>query len=133
MKFALQFIIFIICSVPLSGQKISKANAGQKEIIFENIDVAHAKKIMAASNNFVLLDVRTPEEIANGKIDNAIEMDIKAPDFKEKLATLDKEKQYIVYCHAGGRSATAMQMMKDMGFKQVYNLISGYRAWPKNK
>ncbi|MBK8346632.1 MAG: rhodanese-like domain-containing protein [Saprospiraceae bacterium] len=88
---------------------------------------------MAASNNFVLLDVRTPEEIANGKIDNAIEMDIKAPDFKEKLATLDKEKQYIVYCHAGGRSATAMQMMKDMGFKQVYNLISGYRAWPKNK
>jgi rhodanese-related sulfurtransferase len=91
--------------------------------------MAKAKDIVANKKDVVLLDVRTPEEIAQGKIDKAVELDIKDPAFRDKLNALDKTKQYMVYCYAGGRSATAMKTMKELGFKQVYNFDGGYKAW----
>lgn len=136
MKFFILSIFFAFISLNSSAQangKVTRQPKVQIETIYQDIDVETAQKIIKESPNYILLDVRTPEEIALGKIGNAIELDIKAKDFKDRLSTLDKNKQYIVYCHAGGRSATAMQMMKEMGFKQVYNLKSGFKAWPKNK
>ena len=96
---------------------------------YMNVDNATAKRIISQSKDLIIIDVRTPDEIALGKIGNALEMDIKSPDFKSNLDKLDRNKQYLVYCHAGGRSTNAMEIMKTMGFKQVYNLESGYRSW----
>ena len=103
------------------------------EPVYQNVDLATAKKIMDLNKKLVLIDVRTPEEVAQGKIGNALEMDIKANDFLDKLKSLNKDTPYMVYCHAGGRSAHAMKIMQDMGFKQVYNLDPGYRAWKQEK
>ncbi len=98
-----------------------------------NIDVATAKSLLAQSKDIVLLDVRTKGEIALGKIGNALEMDISSPDFKENLATLDKNKEYIVYCAVGGRSARAVGIMNEMGFKNIHNLQPGYNGWIQNQ
>jgi rhodanese-related sulfurtransferase len=95
-----------------------------------DVDVATAKNMVKIQgDNLVFLDVRTPEEVKVGKINGAIEMDFRNPDFDQKLAALDKTKQYMIYCYAGGLSEKVMVKMKELGFKQVYNLEHGYRSW----
>lgn len=76
-----------------------------------------------------LVDVRTPGEIQQGKIADAMEMNFHDANFQNQLESLDKEKPVLMYCAAGGRSAKAVQMMKSMGFKEIYELDGGYNAW----
>ena len=96
-----------------------------------NIDIVETKKMMEANKDIVLIDVRTPEEIARGKINNALEMNISSPEFTDKINKLDKSKEYIVYCAVGGRSATAVSMMQQVGFTKVHNLAPGYVGWSR--
>ena len=96
-----------------------------------NIDVLEAQILLKNSKDIVLIDVRTPGEIAQGKINDALEMDISSPDFQSNLNKLDKNKEYIVYCAVGGRSATAVSAMQQMGFTKVHNLASGYVGWSR--
>ncbi|MDP4588109.1 MAG: rhodanese-like domain-containing protein [Flavobacteriales bacterium] len=81
------------------------------------------------AENAIILDVRTPEEVAKGKIAGALEMDFYSDDFNEQIATLDKNKAVYVYCASGGRSGKTMSRMSDMGFMEVYNLKGGMGAW----
>ncbi len=76
----------------------------------------------------VLLDVRTPDEFADGYIRDAVNMDY-YDDFKNKINTLDKNTTYFVYCKAGSRSASAADIMRKAGFKEVYELKGGILGW----
>jgi len=135
LSFALAVFVLLLSANYSYGQQAAQKNTSAiiMENVYEDIDIQTAQKIMKLSKNYILLDVRTPEEIANGKIGNALEIDIRSQDFKDKLDKLDRNGQYIVYCHAGGRSTTAAGIMREMGFKQIYNLTDGYRAWPAIK
>ena len=137
MRSALFLFLSFISLVRCNGQNAQNSNEKQPQVITDvqsaDIDVATAKNMIAKKPEIILLDVRTPEEIAAGKIDNAIEIDYKAPDFKDKLAALDKNKEYIVYCAVGGRSSKAVSIMQSLGFGKSYNLLGGYTAWSKNK
>ncbi|QYJ67540.1 rhodanese-like domain-containing protein [Flavobacterium litorale] len=83
-----------------------------------------------ADTNAVLLDVRTEDEVNNGIIPNAINIDIyKGQGFIDELETLDKTKNYYVYCAAGGRSAQACSVMNQLGFSTAYNLLGGISQW----
>lgn len=85
---------------------------------------------LAADNNAVVLDVRTPEEVAEGIIPNAKHIDIfKGQGFIDEVETLDKSKTYFVYCKAGGRSGQACAVMNQLGFKKTYNLLGGFSQW----
>ena len=85
---------------------------------------------LAADDNAVILDVRTPEEVALGIIPNAIVIDIyKGQGFINEVEALDKSKTYYVYCKMGGRSAQACSVMNKLGFKNTYNLIGGFTEW----
>lgn len=97
---------------------------------FKNLDVA-AFKAKMNDENIVVLDVRTPEETAQGMIEGAIELNVKAPDFAKKVAELDKDKTYLVYCRSGRRSVTACDIMAEEGFSDLYNLQGGYLEWSK--
>lgn len=96
--------------------------------VYEDIDAIDFADRIGAPNT-VILDVRTPAETAGGVIEGAIELDYRSPDFADQVAKLDKEKTYLVYCASGGRSGKACSAMQDMGFREVYNLKGGYRAW----
>mgnify|MGYP006174199809 CR=1 FL=1 len=76
-----------------------------------------------------LIDVRTPEEFAEGHLENAINMDINGDNFDTSIASLDKEKPVMVYCKAGGRSAKAAAKLKEMGFKSISDLDGGITNW----
>lgn len=88
---------------------------------------AFAKKMQ--EKDVVLLDVRTPEEIAQGKIAGAAELDFRSPDFAAQVDKLDKNKTYLIYCRSGNRSGQACKMMADKGFTSLYNLAGGILAW----
>ena len=87
------------------------------------------EKLRKEQADLILIDVRTPQEVAAGKIDGAIEIDFHSPDFKTRLNALDRDKPYGVYCKKGARSAGALKMMQELGFTKVYDLEGGYDAW----
>ena len=84
-------------------------------------------------NNAVIIDVRTEEEVAVGKIPNAIHLDIyKGQGFIYEVDTLDKNKHYFVYCRVGARSANACKIMDQLGFLNTFNLLGGIELWQGN-
>lgn len=85
----------------------------------------------ASGNNIVILDVRTPGEFAAGHLEKAINLDLYSPSFKSRLAELDKNKTYIIYCRTGSRGSAALGTMTAMGFGKVYNVSGGTIAWEK--
>jgi rhodanese-related sulfurtransferase len=90
-----------------------------------NLDGFVAK--IKATPNAQLIDVRTPEEWAQGKIGSSKLISVADPKFLEQTAKLDKNKPVFVYCAVGGRSPKAAAMLQQAGFKQVYNLLgAGY-------
>ncbi len=83
----------------------------------------------AGSADFVIIDVRTPEEFAGGHIENAINIDYYASTFESDINALDKDKEYLIYCRSGNRSGQALDIMEDLGFQEVYDLGGGINAW----
>lgn len=86
-----------------------------------------------STKDAVILDVRTPEEYREGYIDKAVNIDFYDPAFKSELMKLDKTRSYFVYCKAGGRSASAAEMMRKEGFTKVFDLDGGITSWEENK
>ena len=82
-----------------------------------------------ATEDFVLLDVRTPEECNEVRIDGSVNLDFYAADFAERLAELDRSVNYVVYCNSGNRSGTTLDMMTDLGFTTVHNVDAGIVEW----
>lgn len=73
----------------------------------------------------VLLDVRTPEEFSVGHIQSAINIDFQNQSFLSDIKNLDNSKTYFVYCRSGNRSGKAISIMKENGFKNIYELQGG--------
>lgn len=84
---------------------------------------------LQANTEKQLVDVRTAGEFVQGHIEGAINADINSPNFSNAIQSLDKNKPVFVYCLSGGRSASAAQMLKEQGFKEVLNLEGGILAW----
>jgi len=87
------------------------------------------KAAIENESNAVILDVRTPEEMAQGIIPGAKNIDFRGDNFKAKLAQLDKDKTYYVYCRSGGRSGKTCNALQTAGFLNIYNLKGGITAW----
>jgi rhodanese-related sulfurtransferase len=81
------------------------------------------------NTDFVIIDVRTPGEFAQGHIENASNLDYQSETFRDELNNLDKDKTYLVYCGSGGRSAGALAIMKELGFMEAYNMLGGISQW----
>jgi phage shock protein E len=74
---------------------------------------------VAAAEARILIDVRTPEEIAAGAIEGALHLDIQDPDFDARVAELPRDEAYLVYCRSGNRSAQAIERMRALGFEDL--------------
>ncbi len=95
------------------------------------IEVAELKSLLQTQSAPQLIDVRTPEEIVEGKISTAKEIDFFDENFSSSLLSLDKSVPYVVYCRSGKRSAKTLKMMKEAGFTDVRDLNGGYNNWKK--
>lgn len=121
----MKYTLFLFLTVLFFCCKNPSTNAG-----ITNIDVQQFEE-MRVNKDVVVLDVRTPAEVAQGIVKDAVIIDIKGNDFDKKIEALDKNKTYLVYCKAGGRSAKACNKMSEQGFPKLYNLKGGYTAWAK--
>jgi len=69
----------------------------------------------------ILIDVRTPEEIAEGHLAGALFLDATDPTFVSLAQELDRDSIYVVYCRSGNRSAAAIEVMRELGFTRLYD------------
>lgn len=74
----------------------------------------------------LLLDVRTPEEFAEGYIPGAVNISVQT--LEGRMSEVPRDVPVVVYCRSGNRSATAAQMLIDAGYTQVYDL-GGIQDW----
>ena len=124
-------IVIILCGCnQSSNQQVAKnvqEDAG--EIIFLKLDkIEFGNKIQELSNA-QLVDVRTPEEYSEGFIEGAQNIDYRNDSFKENISKLNKNQPVLLYCRSGGRSGDAAEVLKDMGFLEIYDLKGGFMAW----
>ena len=76
-----------------------------------------------------IIDVRTPEEFADGHIAGAVNIPVQQADFATRIAALDPNATYAVYCRSGNRSQPAVAAMEEAGITNIYELDSGTKGW----
>jgi phage shock protein E len=78
-----------------------------------------AQEAVVLLDGRTVIDVRTPAEAAEGMVAGAVNIDFEAPDFRERVAELDRDGSYLLYCRTGNRSAQAAAIMAELGFTDV--------------
>ena len=127
-------MVSLVIGAVLTGGCVSTETVppNQETQIIENITPKEAFTLIQDNQNnpdFVILDVRTPEEFADGRIENAINLDYYSDTFQEELNKLDKNKTYLIYCRSGRRSSNALNTMKELKFREAYNMLGGIIEW----
>ncbi len=124
------FVPFLMgqgCPAPIAGG----GAAGPSPV--QNVTPAEAFALIEdhkGDPNFVILDVRSPEEVGAGHIENSIAVCLLCTDdFAGLMRDADKSKTYLVYCRTGNRSATASRIMATEGFEKIYNMTGGISQW----
>lgn len=99
------------------------------------VDIASANETYALilenadNEDFIILDVRTPEEYGGGHISEAVNLDYKSDSFRDVINLFEKDRDYLVYCHSGKRSAGAIEAMRELGFRTVFHYSGGFLSW----
>lgn len=75
----------------------------------------------AAPDGAVVIDVRTPQEYAAGHLEGALNIDVEAADFADRVGELDVDATYVLYCRSGNRAGAAAAQMAELGFAHVTN------------
>ena len=94
----------------------------------ERVDAARFAEVVT-SPGVTIIDVRTPEEYAQGHIEGAVNYNVEGPDFATQIAGLDPAGTYAVYCRSGNRSQVAVAAMSQAGINGIYELQSGITGW----
>ena len=98
----------------------------------EEINFLDLKEMQQEGENFLLIDVREPEELTPGMIPGAVALPRGMLEIEIDRFTTDKDKQIVLYCRNGGRSLLAAYMLRRMGFSNVVSLLGGYTEWSKS-
>lgn len=120
-------------ALPMLAATLLTANSGaqpQKAVPYKNVAPEEFERLTQQPKH-VILDVRTAKEFSAGHIKGAINIDVNAPDFQEKVGELDKDSTYLVHRAAGGRSVTACEALNSRRFQSLFNLEGGFKAWTK--
>ncbi len=127
-RFAIIFALLLITALAYGCIN----QTGSSNQVLEDIGIQEAFELIQSNQgnpDFVITDIRTPEEFNEGHIENAVNIDFYSETFREDLDKLDKSKTYFIYCRSGNRSGRAMPIMKELGFQEVYNLSAGIKEW----
>ena len=118
--FILFALLFLFCSKGFS-------QTATKDSI-QVLSIAQFEKLSGKKKSRIL-DVRTPEEVAEEHLPGALTVDFLNENFASKVQELPKNKTYLLYCRSGNRTRKAADAMQKMGFKHVYMLEGGISAW----
>lgn len=88
-----------------------------------------ARELLDDGTGRVLIDVRTPEEFDEARLDGALLIDFYRDDFEAAMSELDRNQPYVIYCRSGSRSGQARELMAELGFTDVADIDGGILAW----
>lgn len=94
----------------------------------ERVDTAMFSTVVATPG-ITIIDVRTPEEFAQGHIEGAINYNVEGPDFANQIMGLDPAGTYAVYCRSGNRSQPAVAQLSSVGINSIFELEPGIIGW----
>ena len=98
--------------------------------MFKEIDVIELNEKFKSKQEFLLLDVRKDLEVMVSKINNSIHIPMN--EIPSRLNEIDKNKEIIVQCKSGKRSAKVCEFLMQNGYSNVKNLVGGILAWAKH-
>lgn len=121
------------CGQPTASQSTQTQETAETTAISKVVSPQEFQAQLKETPQAFVLDVRTPEEFEEGHIENAQLINVKEDNFTEKVNQLDKNQPIFLYCRSGKRSAHAHQIMRDLGFTQIYELDGGILAWEESE
>jgi rhodanese-related sulfurtransferase len=126
------FILLFLLTFIVIFSTVMIGLGGTRRGILKDVSPDEAYELLQKWNespDFVILDVRTPGEYNEGHIEDALNIDFYNDGFKSDLRKLERDKAYLIYCRSGNRSGRTLDMMQQLGFKEVYNIEGGMTKW----
>ena len=116
----------VFCGLPQAGQ------AEESEAPVAEIAPRELKALLDTANGDApfVLDVRNPEEYEIARIQGTTLIPL--PELEDRLGELDPSRPMVVHCKSGARSARAVKLLQEKGFKDVKNLSGGILAWAED-
>ena len=93
-------------------------------------DIDWAKALEMQNAGAVLIDVRTPGEVAEGTAPGSINIPLQ--EAEQRLAEFPKDKDLLIFCRSGKRSMAVSNFLIQNGYERVFNVVGGFMAFPKN-
>ncbi|MBQ7092663.1 MAG: rhodanese-like domain-containing protein [Clostridia bacterium] len=114
--------------IPLLLAVLALAGCAPK-YTYTQISMNEAIAMMEETTDYILLDVRTPEEFAEMHIPGAINIPNESIGTAEIPELPDKEQLILVYCRSGNRSKEASEKLANLGYSNIYE-FGGIIDWP---
>ncbi len=113
----------------LSVLMLAGCSAAPKDTGYQQISSADAAALMESEKNYIILDVRTPEEFSGGHIPNAINIPNESIGTEEIPQLPQKDQLILVYCRSGNRSKQASEKLAALGYTNIRE-FGGINSWP---
>ena len=117
-----------IISLILALLLLSGCGAGAEELQYQQITQDEALSLMESESDYIILDVRTPGEYAEGHIKGAINIPNETIGGAEIPELPNKDQLILVYCRSGNRSKQASQKLADLGYTMIKE-FGGINSW----
>jgi rhodanese-related sulfurtransferase len=124
-------IVTFLGSAPHGIAAEPKQIPAAKAVATKDVTPDEAAALMKVKSGApIVIDVRTPDEFAEGHIPGAKNADFLGDDFERQIAELPADRPVIVHCASGNRSARAVAKMEGLRkFPQIFHLKSGFNGW----
>ncbi len=134
--YILSLSLLVAISLNLTSCKKKKTQNKQQteqtktteNIFLKDVNPKEFKQIID-TEDVIILDVRTPQEVAKGNIKGSSMINYFDENFLDKLSLVNKSKTICIYCKSGGRSSKAAKILQENGFNKIYQLEGGLMAW----
>mgnify|MGYP003313273479 FL=1 len=120
-----RFVPFLFLFLLVAGC----AAPAESEASYRQVSMDEAIAMMEEENDYIILDVRTPEEFAEKHIPDAINIPNETIGTEEIPELPDKEQLILVYCRSGNRSKQASEKLVRLGYTNIVE-FGGINDWP---
>ena len=120
-----RFVPFLFLFLLVAGC----AAPAESEASYRQVSMDEAITMMETESNYIILDVRTPEEFAEKHIPDAINIPNETIGTEEIPELPDKEQLILVYCRSGNRSKQASEKLVRLGYTNIVE-FGGINDWP---
>lgn len=122
-------ISILTAAVFAAGYYVMSLSNSPEKTVGGILNASELKNALEKEKDFVLVDVRTPDEYKAGHLSRSLLVPLDTIDRNAENVLTDKDKKLFVYCRTGRRSAEAVGKLRSMGYTNVYDVSGGITAW----